>query len=417
MEQNKTINERRRKALLALPLFIIPFLTLAFWSLAGGKGEMQTGASGLNTQLPDAHLKEDKGATKMSFYDQAEKDSLKWKQQLGSDPLYSLSFSAKDSAPSPFKATLAPFTYHPYPNGWENTPDPNEQKVYQKLAQLNQQLSEATHKESIHNSPSIGHPTQKTMDAGSESSLDQLMQHRNEPVLNAKDTEMDHLNEMMEKVLDIQHPERVRERTREKSILPKNKVFPVRSRPTLPTITLLDTLNRTPPVQTGFYGLVSDTTPDEEPSIEAIVQQTQVLTSGSVIKLCLLSDVYINGIQVPKGSFVYGNATLNRERLEVEIPSIRIGSSLLPVQLQVYDMDGLPGIYIPGASTRQVAQSSVDNAAQMLEITSLDPSLKAQAASAGLNAVKTLLSKKARLVKLTVAAGYRVLLKDKKEPY
>ena len=53
----------------------------------------------------------------------------------------------------------------------------------------------------------------------------------------------------------------------------------------------------------------------------------------------------------------------------------------------------------------------------MLEVTSLDPSLKAQAASAGLSAVKTLLSKKARLVKVTVAAGYKVLLKDKNEQH
>jgi len=36
-----------------------------------------------------------------------------------------------------------------------------------------------------------------------------------------------------------------------------------------------------------------------------------------------------------------------------------------------------------------------------------------QAASAGVQAVKTILSKKIKLVKVTVKAGYKILLKDK----
>ncbi|HWJ29095.1 MAG TPA: conjugative transposon protein TraM [Flavisolibacter sp.] len=419
MERSTIIHERKRKALLALPLLVIPFMTLIFWVLGGGKGEAQTQntSSGLNMQLPDAHLKDDKQATKMSFYDLAEKDSLKLKQQFSTDPLYSLSFAPKDSTRVQSKATEAPFSYNPYTKKWGNTPDANEQKVYQKLAQLNQQLSNAAHEESTHKSPSMDYPARQKIGADSESAMDQLLQHMNTFPTNAKDPELDNLNAMMEKVLDIQHPDRVQERIREQSIPSKNKVFSVRSNQPLSTISLLDTSKRTLPAEIGFYSLEDNTTPVEESSIEAVVQQTQVLTSGAVIKLCLLSDISIHGVRIPKGSFVYGNTTLNGERLQVDIPSIRSGGLLLPVQLQVYDMDGLEGIYIPGAITRDVSKNSIDNAAQMLEVTSLDPSLKAQAASAGLSAVKTLLSKKARLVKVTVAAGYKVLLKDKNEQH
>jgi hypothetical protein len=42
----------------------------------------------------------------------------------------------------------------------------------------------------------------------------------------------------------------------------------------------------------------------------------------------------------------------------------------------------------------------------------MDPSLKAQAAAAGINTVKTMLSKKAKQVKVMVKAGYKVFLKD-----
>jgi hypothetical protein len=76
-------------------------------------------------------------------------------------------------------------------------------------------------------------------------------------------------------------------------------------------------------------------------------------------------------------------------------------------------MDGLAGIYIPGAITRDVAKQSADNGLQSIDMTSVDPSLKAQAATAGINAAKSLLSRKAKLIRVYVKAGYRILLKDK----
>ncbi len=48
-----------------------------------------------------------------------------------------------------------------------------------------------------------------------------------------------------------------------------------------------------------------------------------------------------------------------------------------------------------------------------MELTSADPSLKAQAATAGINTVKSLMSRKVKQVKVLVKAGYKVLLRDK----
>jgi hypothetical protein len=83
----------------------------------------------------------------------------------------------------------------------------------------------------------------------------------------------------------------------------------------------------------------------------------------------------------------------------------------LPVKLAVYDLDGIEGIHIPGAITRDVANQSTDKSISNIEMTSIDPSFKAQAATAGVNAAKSLLTKKAKLVRVTVKAGYTVLLK------
>jgi len=143
-----------------------------------------------------------------------------------------------------------------------------------------------------------------------------------------------------------------------------------------------------------------------------VVQESQTIVSGSVIKLRLLSDININGNIIPKNNFVFGIAKLNGERLAIEINSISYNNSIYPVDLEVYDLDGLAGIYVPGAITRDVVRQSANGSIQSIGISTLDPSLGAQAATAGIDAAKNLLSKKIKTVKVNVKAGYRVLLKD-----
>ncbi len=98
--------------------------------------------------------------------------------------------------------------------------------------------------------------------------------------------------------------------------------------------------------------------------------------------------------------------------MKISIASIHYRDNILPVSLEVYDLDGLAGIYVPGSVSRDVAKQSTDQAVNSIGMTTLDPSLAAQATSAGIQAAKTLVSKKVKLVKIAVKAGYRVLLKD-----
>ncbi len=104
------------------------------------------------------------------------------------------------------------------------------------------------------------------------------------------------------------------------------------------------------------------------------------------MKLRLVNDVYIDGVLIPKGTFVFGTASLNGERLVINIKSIRYKNSLYPVDLSVLDIDGMDGIYIPGAITRDVARQSADHAVQNIGLTNLNPSIGVQAASAGIEA-------------------------------
>ena len=104
-------------------------------------------------------------------------------------------------------------------------------------------------------------------------------------------------------------------------------------------------------------------------------------------------------------------------QLKINISSIQYQDNILPVSLEVYDIDGLAGIYVPGSISRDVGKQSTDQAVSSIGVTTLDPSLAAQATSAGIQAAKTLISKKVKLVKVTVKAGYQVFLKDNNQKH
>jgi len=106
--------------------------------------------------------------------------------------------------------------------------------------------------------------------------------------------------------------------------------------------------------------------------------------------------------------------SLRGERLEVDIEGIQYKASLFPVKLSVYDLDGIAGIRIPGAITRDVIKQNSEQTIQSMSLGSFDQTLGAQAASAGIELGKNLLSKKVKQVKVEVKAGYRILLKDNK---
>ncbi len=392
--------KRKRKFYLMLPLLTLPFVTLAFWALGGGKvTEETTSPTGLNLNLPDAKLMDDKNPDKLSFYDQADKDSLKREEALRNDPNYKFK---PDTG-------LSVLQIIPQNSLQSNNPvDENEKKIYSKINELNKQISQPYVPAS-----QIFSGEQKDINGKDLSvqvdKLQNMMKVMTEN--NGSDSETTQLSGMMDKILDIQHPERVQERIKEKSIEKKNQVFPVES--SLPDNSISLMQPQKLKEHNSFYDLAETKTYDSiDHAIEAVVHETQTLVSGSTVKLRLKNDIYINGILIPKNNFIYGIASLENERLNIVITSVRFQNNLLPVVLQVYDMDGITGIYIPGAVSKDALKESAQQSMQGVELTSLDPSVAAQVTTAGISAAKNLLSKRSKLIKITLKAGYKVLLRD-----
>ncbi|MBT2591404.1 conjugative transposon protein TraM [Pedobacter sp. ISL-68] len=412
---------RQRRFMLVLPLLALPFMTLIFWSLGGGKMEKAEAQSakqtGFNIKLPDANLKDEKPMDKMNYYDQAKLDSLKFQELVKNDPHYrnmDLSDSAGISngtfSGSSARKGLNTSLY----SGGSN--DPNAEKIYSKLAELDREMKNPAHINTETATYTSINPIGKgrvPVNSGDVSRLEQMMQAMSQS--DGQDPEMQQLNGMLEKILDIQHPDLVQEKLRKNSESKRGQVFAVSGKGKEDRISLLQTNTETSTAN-GFYSLDDNSVTNEsQNAIQAVIHETQTIVNGSTIKLRLINDVFINGVHIPKDNFLFGTASLNGERLGVKINSVRYNNSLFPVELSVYDMDGLDGIYIPGAITRDVAKQSADRSMQTIGMTSLDPSWGAQAAGAGIEAAKTLFSKKVKLVKVTVKAGYQVLLRDEKQ--
>lgn len=409
---------RKRKMMLVLPLLVIPFLTMAFWALGGGQAMEQTATvkqQGLNLNLPDAKMKDENLTDKLSFYDKADKDSAKLEEWMRTDPYYQ---QKEDTGLSPVNElelltqnSASKYNQRLNSSLYETSSNNPEHKLLQKLALLQKEINKQPETETI-GSNEVSLSNQGDEFSNEVDRLENMMLTMDKT--NTGDPEMQQLNGTLERILDIQHPQRVKDKLKEKSLQQKQVVFAVTTSPKLANVSLIDTMKKKPNSTNEFYGATKEAEETTEGlTIEAVVNNNQSLVNGAVIQLRLFTDVFINGILIPKGTPLNGIASLNNERLEAEINSIRYKSQLFPVKLELYDMDGLPGIYIPGSISRDVAKNSADNSLQLMELTTLDPSLKAQAAAAGINTVKSLMSRKVKQVKVMIKEGYKVLLKDK----
>lgn len=235
------------------------------------------------------------------------------------------------------------------------------------------------------------------------------------------DPELKQLNDMLEKVLDVQHPERVKERLLEASAKEPARIFTVTPAPACnlsywpakdtDSTRQRTTLRKAIKAASRFYELDQEDATAETPNtIPAVVHETKTVVTGGSVKLRLTSAVVVHGQEIPAGTTVEGVAELSGERLKISIDKIVSKGSIIPVNLRVYDASGLEGIYEPGAIARDASKQGADQAMQSMQLASLNPSLGAQAAASGIETVKTLLSKKVRLISVTVKSGTPVLL-------
>ncbi|HTN19765.1 MAG TPA: conjugative transposon protein TraM [Pelobium sp.] len=354
---------RKIKFLLFLPLLICPFVTMAFWSMGGGKTASKPAQpiqKGFNPQLPKAKFDEQQKNDKWSAYAALAKEKLELKSETNS-------FGYFDSTTNNNQASVT--------------------EIEAKIAKLNSVINQPAPE-----LPSYTKPVAKKNNLGNDvDRLEYLMANMKD---GGSDPEMQQVDAVLEKIKDIQNPGRVRERhEKQKNLSGGYMVHKINARNNQPN----ESFNSSLP---------------HSNIIKVTIHQNQEVVSGSVVKLRLLDSIIVNGIVIPKNQFIYGIASIDDERLQISLKSLRYKDFIFPISLSAFDLDGLQGLYIPGSINRDASKKGVDDAIQNLQIMTMDPSLSAQAATAGVQAAKGLFSKKVKQVRVKLKAGYQLLLKD-----
>lgn len=172
------------------------------------------------------------------------------------------------------------------------------------------------------------------------------------------------------------------------------------------------------PRNMGFLTATGSENTGRKNSIRACVYQTVTLVSGSELKMRLLEPMQAGSIYIPENTVITGACRISGERMEVTVSSIQYGGNIIPVEMQVYELDGQSGIFVPNSdeinAAKEIAQQMAQSAGTSITIT--DEAGSQFAADMGKSLIQgasQYVSKKLGVVKVTVKANYALLLLPK----
>ncbi|WPO84652.1 conjugative transposon protein TraM (plasmid) [Chryseobacterium sp. JJR-5R] len=105
---------------------------------------------------------------------------------------------------------------------------------------------------------------------------------------------------------------------------------------------------------------------DKENSfIKAVIDENNKGFLGSRIRLRLLEDIFIRNKKISKGSILYGQISgFSMQRVDLKIVSVFVKGEIYPVNLSIYDVDGMKGLYVPQSVFRDMMREMGSNSVQ-----------------------------------------------------
>ena len=165
----------------------------------------------------------------------------------------------------------------------------------------------------------------------------------------------------------------------------------------------------------SFNTAVGVTTVSDRNIISACVYGAQSVTDGQTVKLRLLEPMAVADKIIPRNAVVVGAAKIQGERLGIGITSLEYDGTIIPVELEVYDTDGQPGIFIPNSmemnAVREVAANMGGSLGSSINIsTNAGAQLASDLGKGLIQGTSQYIAKKMRTVKVHLKSGYRVML-------
>lgn len=170
------------------------------------------------------------------------------------------------------------------------------------------------------------------------------------------------------------------------------------------------------PRNMGFNTVVNEKPETDKNTISAVVHGDQVLVDGQSVRLRMTEPMLAGRTMVPRNTILTGLCKIVGERLDIAISSIEYEGKIIAVDLKAYDSDGQPGIYIPGsmeiAAFKEITGNLGSNLGTTINLNqqSAGEQLLTDLGRGAIQGTSQYIGKKAREVKVTLKAGYRLFL-------
>lgn len=154
--------------------------------------------------------------------------------------------------------------------------------------------------------------------------------------------------------------------------------------------------------------------------IRACVYKTVTVSGsdGQEVGLRLLEPVQAGELYIPTNTILTGTAKISGERMEISVTSVAFQGTILPVELDAYDMRGMKGIEVRGSqeltAVKEMAANMGSAMGSSINIsTNAGAQLAADLGKGVIQGASQYLSTKFRTAKATLKADYELLLVSK----
>jgi conjugative transposon TraM protein len=172
------------------------------------------------------------------------------------------------------------------------------------------------------------------------------------------------------------------------------------------------------PRNMGFNTVGAPESISAKNTIAAIVDNDQTVMDGQSVRLRLTEPLVAGSTLIPENTIVTGMAKVQGERLDIQVTSIEYEGTILPVEMAIYDSDGQKGIFIPGSlemnAVKEIAANMGNSVGTSFTVTqNAGQQIASDVTKGVIQGASQYMAKKIRQVKVTLKAGYKVMLMPK----
>ncbi|MDH6252483.1 conjugative transposon TraM protein [Chryseobacterium sp. H1D6B] len=170
-----------------------------------------------------------------------------------------------------------------------------------------------------------------------------------------------------------------------------------------------------------LFGTKDDTNDSEHSknAIKAIVQESKTMTNEATLSIRLLERMLVGRREIPAGTLLKANGKFQGGRLQLKISSIEYHGSIYPVEIDIHDNDGQPGLYVPYSPEQNAVTDIVGNMSQssgtnIMMTQSAGQQIASDLSRGVVQGLSGYFQKRVRQLKVNVKAGHQLFLVPKK---